>query len=240
MVHMSSGGETSGSSRIPVRVSSAALEGAAGRHTSLVAAVSQVGVHAPRLSLGGCDGNAVLGGIVEEILPALEAVAELGQPPGCDDLDGRLESVECKLKADLVITLAGTAVGNEVAALLLGNSDLCASDDWTSQTGTQEVATLVRGVALNSAEAELLNELFLEIEDDHLQRTDLEGLLLDLLPRLLLADVGEEAHNLIALLYTQMSAFDEQLIVDARVPMSHWRMVDVSRPPVSQISSCAP
>jgi hypothetical protein len=148
----------------------------------------------------------VLGGIVEEVLPALEAVAELGQPPRRNDLDGRLESVECKLEADLIVALAGAAVGNKVTALLLGNSDLCASDDWTSQTGAQKVATLVRGIALDSAEAELLDKLLLEVEDDHLQRTNLEGLLLDLVPRLLLADVGEEAHDLVALLCTHMSA----------------------------------
>jgi hypothetical protein len=142
----------------------------------------------------------VLLGVVEEILAALEAVAELGQPPGCNDLDAGLDCVEGKLEADLVVALAGAAVGDEVAALLLGNADLCAGDDWAGQRCAEEVATLVGSVALDSAEAELLDELLLEVLDDHLLGTDLERLLLDLIPGLLLADVGEEADDLVTLL----------------------------------------
>lgn len=138
--------------------------------------------------------------IVEEILPALEAVAELWEPPWRNDLDGGLECVESKLKANLVVALAGAAVRDETAAFLLGNADLCASNDWASQTGSEQVTSLVRGVALHSAEAELFDKLLLEIENDHLQRTNLERLLLDLIPRLLLANVGEEADDLVALL----------------------------------------
>jgi hypothetical protein len=70
----------------------------------------------------------VLLSIVEQILSALEAVAELGQPPGRNDLDGGLEGVEGQLEADLVITLAGAAVRDEAALLLLGNPDLGARD----------------------------------------------------------------------------------------------------------------
>jgi hypothetical protein len=109
-------------------------------------------------------------------------------------------SVECKLKANLVVTLAGAAVRDKVAAFLLGYLDLCASDDWASQTGSEQVTSLIRGVALNSAEAELLDEFLLEVKNDHFQRTKLERLLLDLVPWLFLANVGEEADNLVALL----------------------------------------
>lgn len=139
-------------------------------------------------------------GVVEQILAALEAVAELGQPPGRDDLDGRLDCVEGELEADLVVALAGAAVGDEVAALLLGNADLRAGDDGAGQRGAEEVAALVGGVALDGAEAELLDELLLEVLDDHLLGSDLERLLLHLIPGLLLADVGEEADHLVTLL----------------------------------------
>lgn len=139
-------------------------------------------------------------GIVEQILPALEAIAKLGQPPGCDDLDRWLECVESELEADLVITLASAAVRDEVAALLLGNSDLCAGDDGAGQGGAEQVAALVGSVTLNGAEAELLNELLLQIGDDHLLCADLQRLLLDLVPGLILTNVGEEAYDLVALL----------------------------------------
>jgi hypothetical protein len=184
MVHMSSGGDTSGSSRMPAGVSSS-CSGVAAHHTGFVAAVSQVGIHGPRLCLGRCDGDAVLLGIVEQILPALEAVAELGQPPRRNDLDGGLEGVEGQLEADLVVALAGAAVRNEAALFLLG---------------------FVRCIALHRAEAELLDEFLLQVEDDHLQRADLERLLLDLVPGLFLANIGEEAHDLISFLCTSISS----------------------------------
>jgi hypothetical protein len=200
MVHMSSGGDWSGSSRIPVPVSIFSDYREEYCRTCFVAAVSQVGVHTPWLSLGRGNGNAMLLSIVKQVLPALEAITELGQPPWRDDLNGRLEGVESELEADLVVALASAAVGDELAAFLLCDADLCASNDWASQAGSEEVSAFVRGIALDSAEAELLNELLLEVEDDHLQRTDLERLLLDLIPWLLLANVGEEAHDLISLL----------------------------------------
>jgi hypothetical protein len=200
MVHMSSGGETLGSSRIPGRISAKQQLSDKEPRTGLVGAVGQVGVHTPWLRLGGCDGDAVLLGVVEQILPALEAVAELRQPPGRDNLDRGLECVEGELEADLVVALAGAAVRDEVAALLLGNSDLCAGDDWAGQRGAEQVAALVGGVALDGTEAELLDEFLLQVGDDHLLRADLQRLLLDLVPGLILTDVGEEAHDLVALL----------------------------------------
>jgi hypothetical protein len=178
----------------------------AAHHTGFVAAVSQVGIHGPRLCLGRCDGDAVLLGIVEQILPALEAVAELGQPPRRNDLDGGLEGVEGQLEADLVVALAGAAVRNEAALFLLGNPDLGACDDRAGQTGAEQVAAFVRCIALHRAEAELLDEFLLQVEDDHLQRADLERLLLDLVPGLFLANIGEEAHDLISFLCTSISS----------------------------------
>jgi hypothetical protein len=67
----------SGSSRMPAKVSSSYSGGVVNR-TGFVAAVGQVGIHGPWLCLGGCDGDTMLFSIVEEILPALEAITELG------------------------------------------------------------------------------------------------------------------------------------------------------------------
>ena len=94
---------------------------------------------------------------------------------------------------------------HKVAALLLGDADLGAGDDGAGQRGAEQVAALVGGVALDGAEAELLDELLLQVLDDHLLRADLERLLLDLIPGLLLADVGEEADDLVTLLCIQLS-----------------------------------
>ena len=193
-----------GSSRIPVNVSEDKQTRERVCHTSFVRAMSQVGIHTPWLSLGGCDWDAVLCGIVEQILPALEAIAELGQPPGGDNLDGGLKSVESKLKTDLIVAFTSAAVRDEVTAFLLGNSDLCAGDDWAGKRCAEQVATLVGGIALDGTEAKLLDKFLLKVKDDHLLRANLQRLLLDLIPGLFLAHVGEEAYNFITLLCSPM------------------------------------
>lgn len=98
-------------------------------HTSLVRAVSQVGIHAPRLRLGRRNGNTMLLSIIQQILPSLEPIAELWHPPRCNDLDRRLEGIEGQLESNLVVSFASASMGHELAVLLLGNLDLCASDN---------------------------------------------------------------------------------------------------------------
>ena len=85
----------------------------------LVGAVGQVLVHGPGLGLGGGDGNALLLGVVEQVLTALEALVEDGVAPRGNDLDAGLEGVEGKLEANLVVTLTSAAVGDSEAALAL-------------------------------------------------------------------------------------------------------------------------
>jgi hypothetical protein len=104
--------------------------------------VCHVFIHAPGLALGAGDRDALLSGIVEEVVAALEAVVEDGVPPGCEDLDAGLESVECQLEADLVVALASAAVRDGKAALLLGDGDLGAGDDGAGEGGTEEVCVL--------------------------------------------------------------------------------------------------
>jgi hypothetical protein len=81
--------------------------------------VGEVLVHGPGLGLGGGDGNALLLGVVEQVLTALEALVEDGVAPRGNGLDVGLKGVEGKLEANLVITLTGAAVGDGEAALAL-------------------------------------------------------------------------------------------------------------------------
>ena len=93
--------------------------------TALVGAVSNVVVHAVWLGLGGGDWDAGGGGVVEEVVAALEALEELGHAPWGNDLDLGVDGEEGKLEADLVVALAGAAgwwlVGNSCATILRGN-----------------------------------------------------------------------------------------------------------------------
>lgn len=134
------------------------------------------------------------------------------------------------LKADLVVALASATMGDKVTALLLSDTHLGTSDDRASQGGTEQIPPLVDGVALNSAEAQFVDELLLEVLNDpailisafvcitkltssgpriahskhvHLCSTNLDGLSPDSLPVLLLTDIGKEADDLIALLCLQ-------------------------------------
>lgn len=57
------------------------------KDTGLVGAVDEVVIHGPGGLGGRGDRDVLVGGVLEEILTALEAGAELGQSPGSDDLD---------------------------------------------------------------------------------------------------------------------------------------------------------
>jgi hypothetical protein len=194
--------------------------------------VCHVLVHAPGLALGAGDGDALLSSVVEEIVAALEAVVEDGVPPGCEDLDARLESVECELEADLIVALASAAVGDGEAALLLGDGDLSAGDDGAGEGGTEEVCVLlvlsvlifhqhcsidatnlVDSVASNGREAELLNELLPDVLDVALAGTDLQSLLLSSLEVLLLTNIGHEADDLVTLILIIVSGMQTNNVI---------------------------
>jgi hypothetical protein len=101
--------------------------------TSLITAVCQVLIHAPRLALCAADWDSGLLSIVEEIVAAGESVVEFGETPWGDDLDGRLEGVECKFKTDLVISFTSAAVRDSNASFLLCDFDLGAGNDGASE-----------------------------------------------------------------------------------------------------------
>jgi len=126
-------------------------------------------------------------------------------------------------------------VADIVAVILLGNADLSAGDDGAGQRGTKQVAVLIDGIALDGTEDDLLDELALEVLNDHALSAKGESLLLNLSPVLLLADVGEEAHDGVALVQAvreRLSNGSGKAAAAAAVTsrMSHFRMVEVSRP----------
>lgn len=111
-----------------------------------------------------------------------------------------LDSIECEFEADLVVALARAAVGDRDTAFTLRDTHLAASDDWTSQRGAEQIAVFEDGVALDRAEAELLNKLLAEVFHDELLRPDLERLGLGRLEVFLLADICAERNHLVSLL----------------------------------------
>lgn len=125
-----------------------------------------------------------------------------------------------QLESDLVVTLASlyctsqffsltvnwgehgctyAAVADKLAVVLLSNADLGTGDDGTGKRGTEEVAVLVDGVALDGSVDKLLNQFALEVHDNHLLGAEGNGLLLNGGPVLLLTDIGQEADDGITL-----------------------------------------
>ena len=99
----------------------------------------------------------------------------------------------------MIVALAGATVAEELAVELLGDSDLSvrwsvsdigeraqrsackrgnllSGNDGTGQASSQQVSVLVDGVALSSSPDDLGDEFFLEVADDHLLGSQLEGL----------------------------------------------------------------
>lgn len=155
--------------------------------------MSQVVVLGPGGLGSGRDGDAVLGSKLQQILSAGEAVEERGHPPRGDDGEAGVACLPGELESDLVIALAGAAVAENLAVVLLGSLDLGAGNDGAGQTGSEEVSVLVDGIALDGGEDELVDELLLQVGDDHALGTEGESLLLDLGEVLLLTDVGKES-----------------------------------------------
>lgn len=138
--------------------------------------MGQVLVGGPGLGLGLGDWDALLLGVLNQVRATLEALDKLGQTPRSNDLNVGLEGVEGKLETDLIVTLAGAAVGNGEAALLAGNVNLGAGNDGSGERGTEKVDILVDGVALDGGETELLDKLAADVLDDKLGGTNLESL----------------------------------------------------------------
>ena len=103
----------------------------------------QVLVHAPGLRFGGGDGDSLLCRIVQQIISALEGLVELWNAPRGDDLDGGLESIKGEFESNLVVAFAGATMGDVLAAFLLGDFDLSASDDGAGKGCTEQVDVFV-------------------------------------------------------------------------------------------------
>jgi hypothetical protein len=70
-----------------------------------------------------------------------------------------------RLEANLVVALAGAAVGDGGAPGLLGDLDLRLAQDGAGDGGAQQVAALVDGAGDDGREDEVLDELALEVDD---------------------------------------------------------------------------
>ena len=145
-------------------------------HSALVRDVHQVGVH----GVGGLgrrgDGDTVGLGVGQKVGPTLEVPL----PPGRDDLDVGFQRVGRQLEADLVVALAGGAVGDGIGAEALGGLHHSAGDGRAGQGRAHEVVPLVDRVGAHGGEDAVANELLLDVLDDGLDRAGGQRRLTDL------------------------------------------------------------
>ncbi len=120
---------------------------------------------------------------------------------GGDDLQIGRQRLDRHVEADLVIALAGTAMGDVAGALLVRVVDQDLGDQRASQRGRERVHVLVQRASLERRNGEVAHERFFGIRDERLDRTGTQRLLPNDLEILLVAHVdGDRDHVEVVLL----------------------------------------
>ena len=117
-------------------------------------------------------------------------------PPGSDHLEIGSQGGGGKLEADLVVPLARCSMSDGVGLLGQCNLHHALGNEGARDAGAEEILPLVHGSRLHHREDEITGELGLKIVDVALGGSGPEGLGLEPLEFLLLADVGAECDHL--------------------------------------------
>jgi NAD(P)-dependent dehydrogenase (short-subunit alcohol dehydrogenase family) len=99
--------------------------------------------------------------------------------PRGDDVQVRRERGGGEFEADLVVALAGGAVGDGVGLLGLGDLHHALGDERPRDRGAEEVLALVNRAGAHHRVDEVLRELLLEVIDVNLRGAGLLGLLFE-------------------------------------------------------------
>ena len=110
--------------------------------------------------------------------------------PRRDHADVGIERVVGKLEADLVVALAGGAVGHRVGAGQFSDLDLALGDQGPGDRGAEQVYALVERVGAEHRIHVIADEDLAQVLDEDLGRAQLLGLGPRRLDLLALADVG--------------------------------------------------
>ena len=142
---------------------------------SLRGAAPEVVVDRVGRDLGAAlDGDPVLARVLD-----LLVAAHLPAAHGRDDLQLGRERGDRGLDADLVVALAGAAVGDRVAAGLARVLDRELGDQRAPERGEQRVAAAVERVGLDRRQDEVAGELLARVDGEAVDRADPARLALD-------------------------------------------------------------
>ena len=129
-------------------------------------------------------------GVLERLGPGHAPFAHRG-----DDLEVRVERLEGDVEADLIVALAGAAVGDRLGAFLVGHIDHQLGDERPAQGGGERILAFVDRAGHQRRPDEQIDEQVAGVDGDGVDRPGLEGLLLDLLDVLALAQVAGEGDD---------------------------------------------
>ena len=94
------------------------------------------------------------------------AAGQVPFAPWGDDLDVRLQRVIAELETDLIVALAGRAMGDRIGADLLGDLDLPLGDQRARDRGAQQVLALIQRVGAEHREDEVADEGLAQVVDE--------------------------------------------------------------------------
>ena len=120
-----------------------------------------------------------------------------------DDLEPGIEGVDGDVEPDLVVALAGAAVGDRVGALAAGDLDEELGDQRPGQRGRQRIGALVQRVRLEVRPDEVADEPLLGVDDVGPRRAGADRPPLDALAERAAADVDRQGHDLAAVLLAE-------------------------------------
>ena len=118
-----------------------------------------------------------------------------------DNLKLGIEGLDGSLKTNLVVTLAGAAMGNVGRTKLVSDLDELLGEQRTRQGGEQRVLVLIHGVGGDGLSQELIGEFVAQVEHLAIENAQVERLLLlGVQAGLLLAHVAADANDIEILL----------------------------------------
>ena len=165
-------------------------------------AVQHIAVHAVVL-VGRAERDVVLFSKGDESGTA----HEIPFAPGSDDLKIGSKSVHRKFETHLVVALAGSAVSDGHSAFLAGDLHKALADEGTGHGSAEQVAAFIEAAGAEHGVDIVFGELVAKVFDIGLGSAGLEGLGLDAVEIVFLAEVGGDGDDFIAV-------FDDEPLED--------------------------
>ncbi len=133
------------------------------------------------------------------------AAGQIPFAPRGDDGDVGVERIGGKLEANLIVALAGGAMGDRIGAGLVRDLDQPLGDQRTGDAGAKQIVAFIAGVGAHHREDEIGHELLAQVLDEDVGVGDPHrpGLVARRLDFLALAEIGGECHHLAAALDAQ-------------------------------------